>query len=144
MQIDNDYEKEVYNGDIGTIDDVDSNSGELIASFDGRSVTYGFGELDMLVPAFDHPQKPGFGISRRDHSGAHPALRHAGAEPALYRRHTRQKAGRSGRTEEGGRHRGAQRVGAQTLVEAQRVAAAKTACLTTIRHGELIALIASS
>ena len=49
MQIENDYEKEVYNGDIGTIDDVDSNSGELIASFDGRSVPYGFGELDMLV-----------------------------------------------------------------------------------------------
>jgi exodeoxyribonuclease V alpha subunit len=52
MQIENDYEKEVYNGDIGTIDDVDSNSGELIASFDGRTVTYGFGELDMLVPAY--------------------------------------------------------------------------------------------
>ena len=52
MQIENDYEKEVYNGDIGTVDDVDSNSGELIASFDGRSVTYGFGELDMLVPAY--------------------------------------------------------------------------------------------
>ena len=52
MEIENDYEKEVYNGDIGTIDDVDSNSGELIASFDGRSVTYGFGELDMLVPAY--------------------------------------------------------------------------------------------
>ena len=47
MQIENDYEKEVYNGDIGTIDDVDSNSGELIASFDGRSVTYGFGELEL-------------------------------------------------------------------------------------------------
>ena len=55
MQIENDYEKEVYNGDIGTIDDVDSNSGELIASFDGRSVTYGFGELDMLVPAYARP-----------------------------------------------------------------------------------------
>ena len=52
MQIENDYEKEVYNGDIGTIDDVDTNSGELIASFDGRSVTYGFGELDVLVPAY--------------------------------------------------------------------------------------------
>jgi exodeoxyribonuclease V alpha subunit len=49
MQIENDYEKD---GDIGTIDDVDSNSGELIASFDGRSVTYGFGELDMPVPAY--------------------------------------------------------------------------------------------
>jgi exodeoxyribonuclease V alpha subunit len=52
MQIENDYEKEVYNGDIGTIDDADSNSGELKARFDGRSITYGFGELDMLVPAY--------------------------------------------------------------------------------------------
>jgi exodeoxyribonuclease V alpha subunit len=52
MQIENDYDKEVYNGDIGTIDDVDSNAGEIIASFDGRSITYGFGELDMLVPAY--------------------------------------------------------------------------------------------
>ena len=52
MQIENDYEKEVYNGDIGTIANVNSNSGELTASFDGRSVTYGFGELDMLVPAY--------------------------------------------------------------------------------------------
>ena len=77
MQIENDYEKEVYNGDIGTINDVDSNSGELIASFDGRTVTYGFGELDMLVPAYAATihKKPGFGISRRDHPGARPALR---------------------------------------------------------------------
>jgi hypothetical protein len=42
----------VYNGDIGYIDDVDPNAGEIVASFDGRSVTYGFGELDMLVPAY--------------------------------------------------------------------------------------------
>jgi exodeoxyribonuclease V alpha subunit len=52
MQIENDYDKEVYNGDIGYIDDVDPNAGEILASFDGRSVTYGFGELDMLVPAY--------------------------------------------------------------------------------------------
>ena len=52
MQIENDYDKEVYNGDIGYIDDVDSIAGEIVASFDGRSVTYGFGELDMLVPAY--------------------------------------------------------------------------------------------
>ena len=52
MQIENDYEKEVYNGDIGYIDDVDPDAGELIASFDGRAVTYGFGELDTLVPAY--------------------------------------------------------------------------------------------
>jgi exodeoxyribonuclease V alpha subunit len=52
MQIENDYDKEVYNGDIGYIDDVNPNEGEIVASFDGRSVTYGFGELDMLVPAY--------------------------------------------------------------------------------------------
>ena len=52
MQIENDYDKEVYNGDIGYIDDVDADASELTASFDGRAVTYGFGELDTLVPAY--------------------------------------------------------------------------------------------
>jgi ATP-dependent exoDNAse (exonuclease V) alpha subunit len=52
MQIENDYDKDVYNGDIGYIENVDPNAGEVVASFDGRSVTYGFGELDMLVPAY--------------------------------------------------------------------------------------------
>ena len=52
MQIENDYDKEVYNGDIGYIENVDANAGEIVARFDGRSVTYGFGELDMLVPAY--------------------------------------------------------------------------------------------
>jgi exodeoxyribonuclease V alpha subunit len=49
MQIENDYDKEVYNG---YVDDVDPDAGELTASFDGRPVTYGFGELDTLVPAY--------------------------------------------------------------------------------------------
>jgi exodeoxyribonuclease V alpha subunit len=52
MQTENDYDKEVYNGDIGYIDDVDPDAGEIVASFDDRIVTYGFGELDMLVPAY--------------------------------------------------------------------------------------------
>jgi exodeoxyribonuclease V alpha subunit len=52
MQIENDYDKDVYNGDIGYIDDVDPDAGELTASFDGRAVTYGFSELDTLVPAY--------------------------------------------------------------------------------------------
>ena len=52
MQIENDYDKEVYNGDIGYIDDVDPDDGELTAHFDGRAVAYGFGELDTLVPAY--------------------------------------------------------------------------------------------
>ena len=52
MQIENDYDKDVYNGDIGYIDDVDPDAGELTVSFDGRAITYGFGELDTLVPAY--------------------------------------------------------------------------------------------
>jgi exodeoxyribonuclease V alpha subunit len=52
MQIENDYDKEVYNGDIGSVDNVDPNVGEIVVTFDGRSITYGFGELDMLVPAY--------------------------------------------------------------------------------------------
>ncbi len=52
MQIENDYDKEVYNGDIGFVADVEPAEGKLTASFDGRSVAYGFGELDALVPAY--------------------------------------------------------------------------------------------
>src|SRR6202042_3199698 len=32
--------------------DVDPDAGELTTSFDGRAVTYGFGELDTLAPAY--------------------------------------------------------------------------------------------
>jgi ATP-dependent exoDNAse (exonuclease V) alpha subunit len=52
MQIENEYDKDVCNGDIGYIEDVDPDAGELTASFDGGTVTYGFGELDTLVPAY--------------------------------------------------------------------------------------------
>jgi exodeoxyribonuclease V alpha subunit len=52
MQIENDYDKEVYNGDIGFVTEVEPDEGELTARFDGRAVTYGFGELDTLVPAY--------------------------------------------------------------------------------------------
>ncbi|WP_306755471.1 ATP-dependent DNA helicase [Paracoccus actinidiae] len=52
MQIENDYDKDVYNGDIGTIEDVDIDEGEVAVEFDGRTVTFAFGELDTLVPAY--------------------------------------------------------------------------------------------
>ena len=52
MQVVNDYDKEVYNGDIGQVADVDPEAGELTARFEGRDLLYGFGELDALVPAY--------------------------------------------------------------------------------------------
>ena len=39
MQIENDYDKEVYNGDIGYVEDVDPDAGELTARFDGRAAS---------------------------------------------------------------------------------------------------------
>jgi exodeoxyribonuclease V alpha subunit len=50
------YDKDVNNGDIGYIDNVDPDAGELNASFDGRLVRYGLGELDTLVPAYASAQ----------------------------------------------------------------------------------------
>jgi exodeoxyribonuclease V alpha subunit len=48
----NDYQKEVFNGDIGRISAIDTAEQELIVSFDGREVAYDFGELDELALAY--------------------------------------------------------------------------------------------
>ena len=52
MQIRNDYDKEVFNGDIGTIVRVDMEERELTVHFDGREVIYDVTELDELVLAY--------------------------------------------------------------------------------------------
>ena len=52
MQIKNDYEKEVFNGDIGEITDVNLEDHELTVNFDNRSVIYDSTELDELVLAY--------------------------------------------------------------------------------------------
>ena len=52
MQVENDYDRDVYNGDLGVVSRIDLEEGELFADFDGREVTYGFGELDELVLAY--------------------------------------------------------------------------------------------
>jgi len=52
MQVANDYERDVFNGDLGVITGLDLDEAELTVSFDGRAVTYCFGELDELVLAY--------------------------------------------------------------------------------------------
>lgn len=52
MQIRNDYNKEVYNGDIGRILKIDRNEHEVKVSFDGKEVIYPFHDLDNLVLAY--------------------------------------------------------------------------------------------
>ncbi len=52
MQIRNNYDKEVFNGDIGRIVGVLPDENEITVLFDGRNVTYEFYELDELVLAY--------------------------------------------------------------------------------------------
>ena len=52
MQIRNNYEKEVFNGDIGFVEAVDLEERSLKANFDGRRVDYDVSELDELVLAY--------------------------------------------------------------------------------------------
>ena len=48
----NDYDKEVYNGDLGIITSIDAEAAEISVNFDGREVTYESGELDSLILAY--------------------------------------------------------------------------------------------
>lgn len=52
MQIKNNYDKEVFNGDIGRIARVDPEMREVDISFDGRNVPYDFTDLDEIVLAY--------------------------------------------------------------------------------------------
>jgi len=52
IQTENDYKKEVFNGDIGTIEKIDLVEQELSIRFDDRLVAYDFGELDEVSLAY--------------------------------------------------------------------------------------------
>jgi exodeoxyribonuclease V alpha subunit len=52
MQIRNNYDKDVFNGDIGRIVDVNLDDQKLVVDFDGRKIPYDFSELDELVHAY--------------------------------------------------------------------------------------------
>jgi len=52
MQISNNYDKEVYNGDIGRIISIDEEAQEIAVSIDDREIIYEYSELDELVHAY--------------------------------------------------------------------------------------------
>ena len=52
MQIRNNYDKEVFNGDIGIVTTVDYRERILFVEFDGRQISYEVSELDELVLAY--------------------------------------------------------------------------------------------
>lgn len=52
MQISNNYDKEVFNGDIGRITRIDNENQNLSIEIDGRAILYDFTELDEIVLAY--------------------------------------------------------------------------------------------
>jgi exodeoxyribonuclease V alpha subunit len=52
MQIKNDYDREVYNGDIGRITRIDEEAQEMVVTVDARPITYDYSNLDELVLAY--------------------------------------------------------------------------------------------
>ena len=52
MQLRNNYDKDVYNGDVGFIKAVNTDDRSMIVLFDGRPVKYDAGDLDELVLAY--------------------------------------------------------------------------------------------
>jgi exodeoxyribonuclease V alpha subunit len=52
MQVENDYDRDVYNGDLGFVASVDAETSQLVVTFDGRAVTYDAADLDCLVLAY--------------------------------------------------------------------------------------------
>ena len=52
MQIVNNYDKDVFNGDIGLISKIDPEQREAVIEFDGRPVPYDYSDLDEVVLAY--------------------------------------------------------------------------------------------
>lgn len=52
LQTRNDYDKDVYNGDVGRVVAVKPEEGELVVRFDGRDVTYDRADREALVLAY--------------------------------------------------------------------------------------------
>lgn len=52
MQIRNNYDKEVFNGDLGYVQEIDTDDRTLLADFDGKLVEYEYSELDELTLAY--------------------------------------------------------------------------------------------
>jgi len=52
MQTQNNYDKDVFNGDIGFVARIDETEREVVVAYDGREAAYDYGELDEVVPAY--------------------------------------------------------------------------------------------
>ncbi len=52
IQTVNDYDKDVFNGDLGMVESINRIEQEMVVNFEGRQVSYDFGDLDELALAY--------------------------------------------------------------------------------------------
>jgi exodeoxyribonuclease V alpha subunit len=52
MQVENNYDRDIFNGDLGFISSLDEEEGEMTVDFDGRPVRYPYTDLDELTLAY--------------------------------------------------------------------------------------------
>ena len=52
IQTENDYNRDVFNGDLGMIEKINRIEQEMVVNFEGRQVEYDFGDLDELALAY--------------------------------------------------------------------------------------------
>ena len=76
MQVENNYDREIFNGDLGFISGIDDEEAELTVDLDGREVRYPYGEPDEVTLAYATTIH---GVSGSRNSGRGAALRHASA-----------------------------------------------------------------
>ncbi len=102
MQLRNNYDKDVFNGDLGYIREVDTEERTLTVDFDGqmgRVRCNGARRADAGL-RHDDPQGAGIGVSDRGHAGADDPFRDAPAQPDLYGYHAGQEDLRADRCDE--------------------------------------------
>ena len=52
IQTENDYNRDVFNGDLGVIETINRIEQEMVVNFEGRQVQYDFGDLDEIALAY--------------------------------------------------------------------------------------------
>ena len=111
LQSVNNYDKDVFNGDLGWITGVDHAAGRVTVSFEETGVDYDFSELDELQPSFAMTvhRAQGERVSRSGDSAFDVTLSDAAAQPAVHRDHQGAETGRGCRKSTGVGHGGTQR-----------------------------------
>jgi exodeoxyribonuclease V alpha subunit len=107
IQTENDYDKDVFNGDIGIVERIDAVEQQVAVRFDEKLVRYDFGELDEISLAYAitiHKSQVILARGGGDSSG-HSALHAATAQLDLYGNHAGQAAAGADRAAKGARHR---------------------------------------